>query len=168
MRKASGGEIREGQTGWPLRQRTAEEVLYVGEGPGEEARTLFDPWWGRGEALDMMRPGERPGIVCLAAFGGPLLCACQIGLGGGALAGDDLYCVHRSSFLCRSWWWGLVECGPAPGKKSSEGGIQVVGRKPVNRRPNSAFKPQLATTSHNLTIHPRNISNSTGLSYAVM
>lgn len=82
------------------RGRTVPEVLHAGKSPGEEIRALLDPWWGWGEAFDVMRPGERPGVVCLAAFGGPLLRPSQIGLGGGALAGGDLHWLHGFSVVC--------------------------------------------------------------------
>ena len=86
--------------------RTVPEVLYAGKSPGEEIGALLDPWWGRGEAFDVMRPGERPGVVCLAAFGRPLFRPCQIGLGRGALAGDGLH-----------WWYGFsVNCQNGGGR----------------------------------------------------
>ncbi len=100
------GNVREERAVWrkggQKRGRTVPEVLYAGKSPGEEVGALLDPWWGRGEAFDVMRPGERPGVVCLAAFGGPLLRPCQIGLRGGALAGDELHWRHGFSVICRN------------------------------------------------------------------
>ena len=70
--------------------RTVPEVLYAGNSPGEQVGALLDPRWRRGEAFNVMRPVDCPGVVCLLAFGGPLLGHCQIGYRGGALAGGDL------------------------------------------------------------------------------
>lgn len=47
-----------------------------------------------------MRPDQRPGVVCLVAFGGPLLRPRQIGFRGGTLARDDLRWRHDFSFFC--------------------------------------------------------------------
>ena len=86
------------------RRHTVPEVPYGGAedaaDPGEDARTLLELWWGWGEALDVMWPGERPRTVCLAAFGGSLLSRSEIGLGGGALAGDGLDWRDGPGVLC--------------------------------------------------------------------